>query len=235
MRTTGHTILVVDDDRNTTEMIRLRLQSDGFQVVMAHTGTECLDITRRCSHIDLIVLDLMMPEIDGLDVCHVLRNERDTRIPLIMLTALSTEEDLLTGLQIGADDYITKPFSPRELSARISTVLRRTNQDVAQVLSWQDLTLDKNEPRVQRGNTSILLTRTETALLSVFMSEPGRTFTRDQLLARAFDQSYEGLERTIDVHISNLRRKLETSPGQPRYIRTTFGIGYRLGDRSESL
>jgi DNA-binding response OmpR family regulator len=228
-------ILVVDDDPKTVEIIRLRLESDGFQVSSAGDGHSALDRIRRESP-DLVVLDLMLPRIEGFDLCHIVRTELGSVVPIIMLSARSTEDDKLTGLELGADDYLTKPFSPRELSARISAVLRRaTNQAPSQAstLNSGDLVVDPKRFEATLAGQPIRLTPTELSLLATLMAEPQRAFTRAQLLDRVFGYAYDGLERTIDVHITNLRKKIEANPGQPRYVKTVYGVGYRFGGEEE--
>ncbi len=228
------TILVVDDDPRTVEIVRLRLERDGFRVRAAADGEAALAAVREISP-DLIVLDLMLPKIDGLDVCHILRTEHEREIPIIMLTARATEEDTLLGLDSGADDYLTKPFSPRELSARVQAVLRRaarTEGGEPATLTLGDLTVNPRTYAVTRAGAEIHLTRTEFSLLATLIAEPERAFTRLELIDRVFGYAYDGLERTIDVHITNLRKKLEPVPTRPRYVQTVYGIGYRFGGRS---
>src|SRR5215207_214024 len=213
------TILVVDDDPRTVEIVRLRLERDGFRVRAAADGEAALAAVREISP-DLIVLDLMLPKIDGLDVCHILRTEHERAIPIIMLTARATEEDTLLGLESGADDYLTKPFSPRELSARVQAVLRRaarTEGGEPATLTLGDLTVNPRTYAVTRAGAEIHLTRTEFSLLATLIAEPERAFTRLELIDRVFGYAYDGLERTIDVHVTNLRKKLEPVPTRPRY------------------
>ena len=233
------TILVVDDDPRTVEIVRLRLERDGFRVHAAADGEAALAAVRDLSP-DLIVLDLMLPKIDGLDVCHILRTEHEREIPIIMLTARATEEDTLLGLDSGADDYLTKPFSPRELSARVQAVLRRAARAEGTepaALALGDLTVNPRTYAVTRAGAEIHLTRTEFSLLATLIAEPERAFTRLELIDRVFGYAYDGLERTIDVHVTNLRKKLEPVPSRPRYVQTVYGVGYRfgqLGGRSAS-
>ena len=218
----------------TVEIVRLRLERDCFRVRAAADGEAALTAVREISP-DLIVLDLMLPKIDGLDVCHILRTEHEREIPIIMLTARATEEDTLLGLDSGADDYLTKPFSPRELSARVQAVLRRaarTEGGEPATLTLGDLTVNLRTYAVTRAGAEIHLTRTEFSLLETLIAEPERAFTRLELIDRVFGYAYDGLERTIDVHITNLRKKLEPIPTRPRYVQTVYGIGYRFGGRS---
>lgn len=221
-------ILVVDDDRKTVDLIRLYLEKDGYRVLVAYDGRQALDLARR-KHPGLIILDLMLPKVDGLDVCRILRAESKT--PIIMLTAKTTEEDKLAGLDLGADDYITKPFSPRELVARVRAVLRRVinEEDTGpSVMRFGDIVLDlvRHEATVQ--GCAVHLTPKEFRLLETFAGQPGRVFSRLELLEHAFGFDYGGFERTIDVHIMNLRKKIEPDPAQPTYIQTIYGIGYKF-------
>jgi DNA-binding response OmpR family regulator len=226
----NRTILVVDDDKKIVDLVALYLKKEGYNVLTAYDGQEALDVARR-KQPDLIVLDLLLPELDGTDVCRLLRHE--SNVPIIMLTARSTDEDKLLGLDIGADDYLTKPFNPRELVARIRAVLRRVvpDEESAEDLHFGELTISLVRHEVLLGGTVISLTPTEFRLLETLVREPGRAFARSELLDRAFGYDYEGVERTIDVHIMNLRRKIEPEPGKPRYIATVPGLGYRFEGR----
>jgi DNA-binding response OmpR family regulator len=223
-------ILVVDDDKKTVDLVRLYLEKDGYRVLVAYDGQQALELTRQ-KQPDLIVLDLMLPEVDGLDVCRILRAESKT--PIIMLTAKTTEEDKLLGLDLGADDYVTKPFSPRELVARVRAVLRRAGEEEYKGPSevrCGDLVVDfiRHEARV-RGEP-VYLTPKEFKLLEILVKEPGRAFTRLELLDRVFGLDYEGLERTVDVHVMNLRKKIESDPSRPTYIQTVYGVGYKFAE-----
>lgn len=223
----NHEILVVDDDKKTVSLIRLYLEREGYRVSVAYDGRETLELVRERVP-GLIVLDVMLPQVDGVEVCHRLRKELS--VPIIMLTARTTEEDKLMGLDTGADDYVTKPFSPRELVARIRAVLRRTGStgDDAEEWSFGALTVDLRCHEVRIHGKSIRLTPREFGLLRVLAREPGRVFTRLDLLERAFDLDYDGLERTVDVHIGNLRRKIEPDPSRPTYVVTVQGVGYKF-------
>ena len=223
----NRTILVVDDDKKIVDLVSLYLKRDGYSVLAAYDGQEALDVARR-KQPDLIVLDLLLPELDGTDVCRLLRAE--SRVPIIMLTARSTDEDKLLGLDIGADDYLTKPFNPRELVARVRAVLRRATPDEepAEDIQFGDLTISFIRHAVLRQGRPINLTPTEFRLLETLVRAPGRAFSRADLLDRAFGYDYEGVERTVDVHIMNLRRKIEPEPGRPRYVATVPGLGYRF-------
>jgi DNA-binding response OmpR family regulator len=226
----NRTILVVDDDRKIVDLVALYLKRDGYGVLTAYDGQEALDTARR-KQPDLIVLDLLLPELDGTDVCRLLRAE--SRVPIIMLTARSTDADKLLGLDIGADDYITKPFNPRELVARVRAVLRRTTpeEEPAEDVHFGDLTISFLRHEVFVSGRTVGLTPTEFRLLETLVKEPGRAFSRADLLDRAFGYDYDGVERTVDVHIMNLRRKIEPEPGRPRYVATVPGMGYRFEGR----
>ena len=222
----GKRVLVVDDDVKTVELVRLYLNRDGYRVLTAYDGVEALRLARE-SRPDLIVLDLMLPGIDGLQICRTLRNESD--VPIIMLTARTTDQDKLTGLDLGADDYMTKPFSPRELAARIRAVLRRLPGERGPTeIKHGDLTVNSLKHEASLAGRPLNLTTVEFKLLGVLIKEPGRVFSRGQLIEKAFGYDFEGFDRTIDVHILNLRRKLEPEPSHPRYIKTVYGAGYKL-------
>ncbi|MBC7814260.1 MAG: response regulator transcription factor [Burkholderiales bacterium] len=223
-------ILVVDDDKKTAELIRLYLESDGYRAIVAHTGSQALEMARQ-QQPTLIVLDLMLPHVDGLDICRILRAESD--VPIIMLTARTTEADKLLGLDLGADDYITKPFSPREVVARVRAVLRRIEKDVPKgptELHCRGLNVNFTRHEVRLNSSLVVLTLKEFKLLETLIREPGRVFSRFELLERAFGFDYEGMERTVDVHVMNLRKKIEPNPTQPTYIQTVYGIGYKFAE-----
>lgn len=223
-------ILVVDDDRKIVELVRAYLQKDGYQVLTAYDGLEALELARS-KRPDLVVLDLMLPGMDGLDVCRILQKESE--VPIIMLTARTTEEDRLIGLELGADDYVCKPFSPRELVARVRAVLRRVERESAQEppeMRFGDLVVDRRRREVRLKDEVVPVTPTEFRLLEVLAAEPGRAFTRLELLDRVFGYDYEGFERTVDVHILNLRKKIEPDPKQPTYVKTVFGVGYKFSE-----
>jgi len=222
-------VLVVDDDVKTVELVKLYLNRDGYRVLTAYDGIEALRLARE-SHPDLIVLDLMLPGIDGLEVCRTLRAESD--VPIIMLTARTTEQDRLTGLNLGADDYVTKPFSPKELAVRVRVVLRRLPGETLQrgpaEIRRGDLIVNFSKYEASLAGRPLNLTPIEFKLLGVLVKEPGRAFSRAQLIEKALGYDFEGFDRTIDVHILNLRRKLEPDPNHPRYIKTVYGVGYKL-------
>jgi two-component system alkaline phosphatase synthesis response regulator PhoP len=223
-------ILVVDDDRHIVDLVQLYLERDGYQVLVAYDGLEALKLARQ-RRPDLIVLDLLLPEVHGLDVCRILQTESD--VPIIMLTAKTTEEDKLIGLELGADDYVTKPFSPRELVARVRAVLRRVGQEAPQgptEIRFADLVIDRRSHEVRVRGEVVSLTPTEFRLLEVLAREPGRAFTRLELLDRVFGYDFEGFERTIDVHVKNLRKKIERDPRQPIYVQTVYGVGYKFSE-----
>ena len=221
-------ILVAEDDRKQADLIRLYLQQAGFSVLVAHDGRTALELARQRRPY-LLLLDVMMPNVDGLDVARVLRVDSD--VPIIMVTARSTEDDMLLGLDLGADDYITKPFSPRELVARVRAQLRRAGAGTAaapDVLTSGDLSVDTTRHEVRREGELIALTPKEFAVLAVLIGQPGRVFSRADLLQEAFGFEYEGLDRTADVHVKNLRRKIEPDPADPWYVETVYGVGYRM-------
>lgn len=221
------TVMVVDDEERLVSLIRDYLSQEGFRVVTAPNGREALFLARQ-EKPDLIVLDIMMPEMDGLEFMTLHRKERNT--PIILLTAKVDPDDKVVGLELGADDYITKPFRPRELLARMRSVLRRSGatEPAAEVLRCADITLDREFHLVKVGDRSVDLTPSEFDLLAALMSAPGRAFSRLDLLDRIQGTTFEGYERTIDVHIKNLRAKIEPEPRSPRYIETVYGVGYRF-------
>jgi DNA-binding response OmpR family regulator len=220
-------ILVVDDDRKTVDLIRLYLERAGFGVRVAHDGERALELVGE-SVPDLLILDLMLPKIDGLDVC--LAVQAVNPVPVIMLTARTTEGDKLAGLETGADDYVTKPFSPRELVARVKAVLRRTRgaEGEASEVRSGDLLIDLLHHEARLCGELVRLTPKEFNLLGVLARQPGRPFTRANLMERAFGFDYDGLERTVDAHIANLRKKIEPDPAHPRYVVTVQGMGYKF-------
>jgi len=224
---TGQTILVVDDEPQIVRLVRAYLEEAGFRVVTAYDGEGALAVARR-ERPDLVVLDVLMPRMDGLEFTRRVRRERD--VPIIMLTARAEETDRVVGLELGADDYVTKPFSPRELVARVRAVLRRTQPSPAPapVLRAGPLTLDREAHTVALSGRPVNLTPTEFSILEALMTTPGRAFTRAELLEAVQGVAFEAYERTVDAHIKNLRRKLEPDPAHPRFILTVRGVGYRL-------
>jgi DNA-binding response OmpR family regulator len=225
------TILVVDDEPKIADLARDYLEHAGFAVRVAGDGNAALIAIRR-DRPDLVVLDLGLPGLDGLDVTRSIR--RDSNLPVIMLTARDDELDKLLGLELGADDYLTKPFSPRELVARVRAVLRRADaaaeRGADEVIRAGDLTLDVPRMRADLGGRLIDLTPTEFALVAAMARQPGRIFTRSQLLDAVHGVAFESYERAIDTHIKNVRRKLEPDPRRPAHVLTVYGVGYRLAD-----
>ena len=225
---TGKRVLVVDDDVKTVELVKLYLKRDGYRVLTAYDGVEAVRLAQE-GHPDLIVLDLMLPGIDGLEVCRTLRDKSD--VPIIMLTARTTDQDKLTGLGSGADDYVTKPFSPRELAARVRAVLRRIpGKRGPDKIKHGELTVDFVKHEAFLAGRPLNLTAVEFKLLGVLAKEPGRVFGRNQLIEKALSYDFEGFDRTIDVHILNLRRKAEPDPKHPKYLKTIYGAGYKLSE-----
>ncbi|MBP7600363.1 MAG: response regulator transcription factor [Thermoflexales bacterium] len=224
------TILTVDDKENVRTLIREYLTEEGFRVVTADNGQTALFVARQ-EKPDLILLDLMMPEMDGTSFIRAFRKESDT--PIIVLTAKLEESDKVLGLELGADDYITKPFSMRELLARVHAVLRRVNgtAKASPTLRVGDVSLDRETRAVTVGGVDVKLTPSEFDLLAIMMTSPGRVYTRASLLEATQGTYFEGIARTIDVHIRNLRSKIEPNPAEPRYIETVFGIGYRFASK----
>lgn len=221
-------VMVVDDKRSLRQLVKSYLEQEGYRVVEAGDGREALFVARH-EKPDLIILDLMMPEMDGFDFIRVYGKEAET--PVILLTAKIEENDRVLGLEMGADDYVTKPFSMRELSARVKAVLRRTvkTPSEAEMLRAADITMDLNGHDVTVGEQHVALTPSEFDLLAALMSSPGRAFSRLELLERLQKgMAFEGVERTIDVHIRNLRTKIEPDPANPQYVETVYGIGYRF-------
>jgi two-component system, OmpR family, alkaline phosphatase synthesis response regulator PhoP len=225
-------ILVVDDDASIVKVLRGYLEQSGYQVLTAFDGETALHMLRR-ERPDLVVLDLMLPHRDGWDITRVVRADKVlAATPIIMLTARVEDSDKIVGLELGADDYITKPFSPRELVARVRAVLRRSEGDAAPggVIHIGDLSIDLERRSVRRDGELIDLTATEFDLLAVLAREPGRPFTRAQLLDLVYDVSYAGYDRTVDAHIKNLRRKIEPDSHTPQYIITIYGVGYKFAE-----
>ncbi len=221
------TILVVDDEKRLCDLVRAYLTQEGFRVVTAGDGQEALFVARH-EKPDLILLDLMMPGMSGYEFIRAYSKERDT--PIIILTAKLEENDKVLGLELGADDYVTKPFSMRELTARVRAVLRRMDKahPETEVLRVADITLDRIGRVVTVGEKRVDLTPSEFDLLATLMSAPGRAFSRLDLLERIQGDAFDGYQRTIDVHVRNLRTKIEPDPGHPRYVESVYGVGYRF-------
>jgi DNA-binding response OmpR family regulator len=223
-------VLVVDDDHKIVDLIRLYLEKDGYRVLAAYDGERALELVRD-GQPELVVLDLMLPQVGGLDVCRAVRAQ--SNVPIIMLTARSTEEDKLVGLDLGADDYVTKPFSPRELLARVRAVLRRVNQRETESLPQVrvgNLEIDLLRHEVKVDQKAVYLTPKEFKVLETLAKEPGRAFSRRQLVERVFGPDYEGMDRSVDEHVMNLRKKIEDDPRSPYYVQTVYGLGYKLNE-----
>jgi DNA-binding response OmpR family regulator len=221
------TILIVDDEKRLVSLVKSYLTQEGYRVVTAYNGKDALAVAQK-EKPDLIILDIMMPEMNGYDFMHVHRADHDT--PIIMLTAKVEDDDKVIGLELGADDYVTKPFKPRELMARVRNVLRRAgkNETKAKTLRVSEITLDRDSREVQVAERFVDLTPSEFDLLAALMSSPGRVFSRLDLLDVIQGVRYEGYERTIDTHIKNLRAKIEDDSRKPHYIETLYGVGYRI-------
>ncbi|MDQ7842389.1 MAG: response regulator transcription factor [Armatimonadota bacterium] len=223
------TVLIVEDEPQIADIVRQYLERDGYRVVVVDDGARAVDEVARLRP-DLVLLDLMLPGMDGFEVCRRIRARGTT--PVIMLTARDEESDKLIGLELGADDYITKPFSPREVVARVRAVLRRSRgaEEEGELIRVHDLEIDPQRFRASRAGQVLDLTPTEFRLLTVLARSPGRAFTRLQLLDQVQGYGFEGYERTVDAHVKNLRQKLEPDPQHPRYILTVHGVGYRLAE-----
>ena len=225
----GVRVLVVDDERVVSEVVEQYLRREGFDVALASDGGEALRLAQEWAP-DLVVLDLMLPVVDGLEVCRQLRQE--SQVPIIMLTARGEETDRVVGLELGADDYVVKPFSPRELVARVKTVLRRmaagTVQAPGGTLRFETLTINPQTRRVTLQDAEVRLTAKEFDLLFHLASAPGQVFTRDQLMDQVWDYTYAGDASTVTVHIRRLREKVEMDPMKPRYVKTVWGVGYKF-------
>jgi len=220
-------ILVVEDDKKTSASIEMYLRHEGYETDIALTGDDGLARATR-SRPDLVILDLMLPGMNGLEICRALRSQ--SAVPIIMLTARSTEDDLLRGLDLGADDYVTKPFSPRELMARVRAVLRRKEpaDGPQKKIVAGDLVLDPSSHEAVVRGQAVVLTASEFRILETLARAPGRVYNREELMQRSFGDSYDGMDRTIDVHIKNIRRKIESDRNKPAHIVTVFGVGYKF-------
>ena len=218
-------ILVVDDEPQIVDLLRSYLRRDGFTVEQAVDGEAALAAFGRLRP-DLVILDLMLPKVDGREVCRRIRDASHT--PIIMLTARDEETDKLLGLELGADDYITKPFSPREVVARVRAVLRRGTREATDLVRAGDLTIDLRAHEVSLQGRRVELTPTEFRLLEILAGHPNQVFTRMQLIDRVQGHAFEGYERTVDAHVKNLRGKVEPDPRNPRYILTVYGVGYKF-------
>ncbi|MDR1831898.1 MAG: response regulator transcription factor [Fusobacteriaceae bacterium] len=225
------TILAADDEPKILDVLSSFLSAKGYRVLTAKNGREALAVFER-ENIALVLLDLMMPDIPGEEVCRAIRKK--SRVPLIMLTAKVEEEDLLRGLAIGADDYITKPFSLKELNARIEALLRRSGSDVSRFsgelsLGGGDLTVDFEKKLVRKKGNDVALTPSELKILSALIKTPGKVFSREDLIEKALGPDFDGYDRAVDVHIKNLRQKIEDDTKNPRYVLTVHGLGYKFG------
>jgi two-component system, OmpR family, alkaline phosphatase synthesis response regulator PhoP len=226
------TILIADDNPKIVEVLSAYLTAEGFEVVTASDGTAALEAV--AAHVpDIALLDVMMPGVDGIELTRRFQREHD--LPVILVTARTDEIDRLIGLEVGADDYIAKPFSPREVVARVKTVLRRLDRTrergPSEILRVGDLEIDLGGRSVTVSGTAVDLTRTEFDMLSTLAAHPGRVYTRMQLMEATQGDAYEGYERTVDAHVKNVRRKLGDDPKQPRFVHTVFGVGYKLDDQ----
>ena len=224
------TVLIVDDEELIRETVALHLADDGFRTVLAEDGRQALELMRESDGVDLIILDLMLPFLNGLDLCRLLRREGNM-VPILMLTAKGSETDRVVGLEVGADDYLTKPFGMRELSARCRALLRRERRIMPQqvILQHEDLWMNLDECRVMVRDTVAELSPKEFRLLELFMRNPRRVWSREQLLERVWGPDFMGDSKTVDVHIRWLREKLEVDPSHPEYLVTVRGFGYRFG------
>ncbi|MCC8436194.1 response regulator transcription factor [Brevibacillus sp. M2.1A] len=223
------TILLVDDEPQILEILSSYLQKEGYHVLTAQTGKEAVEMATTIS-LTCIILDLMLPDLSGEEVCVQIRKE--SRVPILMLTAKSGEADRIRGLTIGADDYLIKPFSPRELVARVRAVMRRAGDysTLSDFVEVGDLTISMNEKRVMRKGVALEVTPNEYRLLTTLIRYPGRTWGREELVREVMGFDFDGYDRTIDTHIKNLRQKIEADPKQPEYIKTVYGLGYRFDD-----
>jgi len=231
----GSKVLVVEDDRTLLEVLQYNLTKEGYDVLTASDGAEGLE-TARSSKPDLVILDVMLPKIDGYEICRILR--REMTVPILMLTAKIEETDRVVGLEVGADDYVTKPFSMRELMARVRAMLRRTEMMKREATSGADASpscfkiddfeIDTSRHKVSRGGVAVELSRMEFALLDFLARNKGQVFSRDHLLQKVWGYDYAGDTRTVDVHVSWLRRKIEADPARPRHLLTVRGVGYKF-------
>ena len=229
------TILIVDDENKIVDVVKSYLEREGCEVFEAFDGKQALEIFKRIN-LDLIVLDLMLPDMTGEDICKIVR--KTSRVPIIMLTAKIDEGSIVSGLNIGADDYMTKPFSPRELKSRVVAIFRRSNEEVVSQsniisLNEDDLIIDVLNKEIRKNGESVDITITQYEILITLLKYPHKTFTRKELINTIFGEDYEGLDRTIDTHIKKLRKKIETNPKEPQYIITVHGTGYRLGGEED--
>ena len=226
------TVLIVEDDRNTAALVAAYLEREGFSTALAHDGAEAVAAAAAANPV-FVILDVMLPNLDGWEICRALRRGSD--VPILMLTAREEEADRVAGLAMGADDYVVKPFSPRELVERVKAILRRSRPAAplpSAVLSWDGLELDPEKHRVARDGRPVTLTSSEYKILHALMRFPGKAFSREELLNHCYRHGEVVIDRVIDVHVGKLRQKIEDDPAQPRYIQTVRGHGYRFSDES---
>ena len=227
------TVLIVEDDRNTAALVATYLEREGFSTVVVHDGGQAIEAVGECNPV-FIVLDVMLPNMDGLEICRTLR--KSSEVPVLILTAREEEGDRVAGLVTGADDYVVKPFSPRELVERVKAILRRSrpaSSRTAVLLSFDGLELDTEKHKVVRDDRPVALTASEFKILKALMSSPGKAFSREELLSQCYQNSEAVIDRVIDVRIGKLRQKIEDDPAQPRFILTVRGHGYRFADEAE--
>ncbi|WP_238917556.1 response regulator transcription factor [Clostridium sp. YIM B02555] len=226
-------VLIVDDENKIVEVIKSYLEKEGAIVFEAYDGNQALEVFERINP-DLIVLDLMLPDMTGEEICNIVRKR--SRVPIIMLTAKIDEKSIISGLHIGADDYITKPFSPRELIARIYAIFRRLNEEVVPLsneisFNDNDLVIDMLKKEIRKNGENIALTSRQYKILMTLLKYPNKTFTREELISTALGDDYDGYDRNVDTHVKNIRQKIETNPKDPQYIITVHGTGYRFGGK----
>lgn len=228
-----NTVLIVDDDRKLTALLKTYFEKDGFKTYLAYDGRTAIQELKD-KQPDIVILDLMLPELDGWEVCRQVRRELNT--PILMLTARDEENDRLTGLEIGADDYVTKPFSPREVVARAKAILRRTSQAPfpSALIKVGDLEISLERHEIRKNGVLLELTPTEFKIAELLSGSPGRVFSRLQIVEQVQGYAFDGYERTVDAHIKNLRRKLEKNPKEPLYIQTVYGVGYKFTGESHA-
>ncbi|MEX0660461.1 MAG: response regulator transcription factor [Balneolaceae bacterium] len=238
MTYSGNSILIVEDNKDLLNLLKINLSDQGYEIITAQDGVTALDLYHNHQP-DLVILDIMIPKMDGLDVCKTIRKENRT-VPILMLTAKAEELDKVLGLEIGADDYITKPFSIRELLARIKAVFRRVDankngdENSDKILKFDNLIMDTSKRKVMFKGESVELTSKEYDLLLLFFSNPGKAYSREELLNTVWGYSYKGYSHTVNSHINRLRSKIESDASEPHYIRTVWGVGYRFADVEES-
>lgn len=238
MQESAHSILIVEDDRDLVKLIKINLQDQGYAVHTAGDGLEALEVFQNVDP-SLVILDIMLPKMDGFEVCKRIR-QKNKRVPVMMLTAKAEEVDTILGLELGADDYMTKPFSVRELKARVKAIFRRIKVDqekdgnLPEELEFDDLKIYPNKRKVTLKENTIELTSKEYDLLLLFCSNPGKAYSREQLLNQVWGYSYEGYSHTVNSHINRLRSKIENDPSNPHFIKTVWGVGYRFVDVEET-